>query len=344
MPHAASLAHDPILPHVEPVIPDRRRIVEEILALPVIADWPELVAVIAPAGFETQPVSPWACWHLPRLACAAVGGPEAHAIPGMAAVVCLLQSIHLVDDMLDDEPDGWHERLGVGATANLALALQAAAAQLIERAPISADRRVLAHAAVARAAVATARGQALDSQPPAVFDEAAYWRVVDAKTPPLFTVALELGVLLAGADEQQARTVGRLGQSIGRLIQVSDDLKDALESPQSPDWKACWNNLAILFAYLVDHPERARFHQLLEELERPEALDEARAIVIRSGALSYCLYQMGESYRAGIEQISTMSLADRAPLDDLFQSLTRSVRGLFAGHGLAVPDVFISER
>ncbi len=329
----------------------RQLVIDDILSLPDIRDWPDIVAVIDPrssgAPSEARAAGPSSekpgsgatpCWEYPRLACEAVGGSHDQARPGMAAAVCLLLSIHVIDDLLDDDPAGLYRRIGSGRAANLALALQAAASRVLERADIRSEQRLAAQACVARAAFATARGQDLDSRVPDEFSEEAYWRVVDAKTPPLFGAALYLGAVLGGADERTAAGLERLGGPIGRLIQASDDLRDAMTTPAEPDWHSRWNNLPILYAFLVEHAEKPRFRHLLGRVSEPRALVEAQEILVRSGALSYCCYQIGDNYRRGLELIDDLPLVDRRPLIELMRSLSEPVRGLFRRYDLEVPE------
>jgi len=115
---------------------------DAVLALPAMAAWPDAAAV-----FPARPDEPLRFdWQLPVLACRAVGGSEEAALPAAAAVACLQISIILADDVLDQDPRGAHHRLGVGRTANLALAFQAAALALLGRAPAPAEARSAAQA------------------------------------------------------------------------------------------------------------------------------------------------------------------------------------------------------
>src|SRR5262245_40109876 len=95
-----------------------------ILQVPELANWGEVVKLIEKpirdAGIYT--------WDYCRVGCLAVGGAAEMALPGEAAILCSLISIHLVDDVLDGDPRGLYHRLGAGTVANMALALQGAAA------------------------------------------------------------------------------------------------------------------------------------------------------------------------------------------------------------------------
>ena len=111
-------------------------VIEEIRAelgsIPEVAAWLDMARLVRRSiQSAAKP-----CWEYPLLACRAVGGKDEQALPGAGVIFCLLYSIHLVDDLLDQDPSGLHHELGEGKTANLALALQAAAGLLIERAEL----------------------------------------------------------------------------------------------------------------------------------------------------------------------------------------------------------------
>jgi geranylgeranyl pyrophosphate synthase len=259
-------------------------------ALPEAAVWPELEEVFVRAGDVPRPD-----WELPLLAAAAVGGQRSKALPAAAAIACLQISIILVDDMLDHDPRGVYRLRGHGPTANLAAGLQAAAFRLIESADAAAETRMAATASLAHAALGTAAGQYLDVQNLKGEDE--YWAVVLAKSTPFYGTALQIGAVLGGGSPRVISRLYELGVLIGEIIQIKDDLEDSLQKPVSADWIQGRNNLLILYACSADHEEKQRFHNLLERVENPEALAEAQSILVRCGAVSYCVYLLVEKYR-----------------------------------------------
>ncbi|MGH9548416.1 MAG: hypothetical protein ACRD3W_03535, partial [Terriglobales bacterium] len=127
---------------------------ERIRALADIARWPQALAMIdRPEHRESGSV-----WEYPVAACQAVGGNEVDALPAAAAVFASVISVHLVDDILDADPQGDYRRLGVGPVANLALAFQAAAHLLLEQATAKPDVRTALQASFASMSLATSFG------------------------------------------------------------------------------------------------------------------------------------------------------------------------------------------
>src|SRR5262245_26195930 len=103
------------------------RIKRHVRSLLVVSAWPHMIELAERAVHqETRSI-----WEYPFAACQAVGGEPEAALPGAAAIFCSLASIHLVDDMLDEDPAGDYRTLGAGNAANLALAYQAAAHRLL---------------------------------------------------------------------------------------------------------------------------------------------------------------------------------------------------------------------
>jgi geranylgeranyl pyrophosphate synthase len=302
-----------------------------ILALPEVAAWPEMAGL-----FERYEGTAHSDWRLPGMACRAVGGDVAAAIPGAAALACMQISIILVDDMLDDDPRGAHLRLGPGPAANLAVALQAAAIRLVEQAPVSAERRAAAAASLAGMALTTALGQQWDAQNLA--GEENYWKVVRAKSTPFYAAALHVGALLGGAETGVAEGVRDFGALIGEVIQIQDDVLDAFQTPANPDWKQGRNNLLLLYALTAQHPARTQFMELLARIDDPSALAEAQRILIRCGAASYAVYQLIQRYRAARERLARLPLADPAPMQELLARQTRPLADLLRSIGADVPE------
>ena len=300
---------------------------QRVRALPEIAAWPEMLHLIERVAYrESRSI-----WDYPVLACEAVGGKREDALPGSAAIFCSLLSIHLVDDMLDEEPDGVYRRLGSGATANMALAFQAAAYRMLDHGSAQEIRPKL-QATLASAALATAFGQNLDTRD--ISSEAEYWRVIEAKTPPLFTAALSMGALLGGATAELAEDIGHLGRLLGRFVQVSDDLTDALRAPAGSDWKKPGSCLPLLYAFLAEYPQRADFKRLMSQAEDPVMLAQAQAILLRSGAVSYCALKLIELAQQIRDLLSRLPLAVPEPLERLVAGHERTVNRLFESVGV----------
>jgi len=301
-----------------------------------ISAWPETVELIERVGHREG----FSVWDHPFASCQAVGGTAAMALPGAAAVFCSLLSIHLVDDILDEEPEGVFRRLGAGQTANIALAFQAAGHRLLGDPSLAPDVSAAAQRILARMALGTAYGQGLDIRE--AQSEAEYWRIVEAKTPPLFGAAFEIGALLGGASTQVIVRLERIGRILGRFIQVSDDLSDALQTPAKVDWNKPRNNIAILYTLTAHHPARERFRELVARAGDPQALSEAHQILLKSGAASYCAFKMIEFSQQAQEILDNTALPNPGPVSEVLRLNLRPLHRLLETAGAESPELAIA--
>jgi geranylgeranyl pyrophosphate synthase len=148
---------------------------------------------------------------------------------------------------------------------------------------------------------------------------------------------MHLGAIFAGAQEELQRAFYNLGCILGELVQIQDDLADAFAVPASPDWLAGRHNLPILYASLVEHPQKERFLELAHNIAEPSNLAQAQQILIASGALSYCIYQLISRYERAKILLDEMTLANREPLQHIFDQRLLPVVNLLRQSGLPVP-------
>ena len=304
--------------------------------LEIVSSWPQMLALVERMGHRDT----LSVWEHPAAACRAVGGAEPTALPAAAAVLCSVISIHLVDDMLDEDPRGEHLRIGIGPAANLALAFQAAGHLLLERAAVPAGVRAALQESFARMSLATCYGQELDVRELA--GEAEYWRTVEAKTPPLFAEALRMGALLGGAPAETAARLARLGHVLGLFVQVNDDLTDVLETPARVDWRRPSNNLALLYATTAAHANREELLRLSSRVDDPEALAAAQKILFRCGAVSYCTLKLIELAREARERLARLPLRDPEPIEHLLEVHMRPLCSLLERVGVEDPLALVA--
>ena len=264
--------------------------------IPEFQLWPELAEVFERAGNVPRPD-----WELPIRACLSVGGQKSDAIAVAASVACLQISIILADDMLDDDPRGAHRLLGSGPVSNMSLAFQAASFRLLEIPTSEAIVKNKLKDTLAQAAFLTAHGQHLDIKN--LDSEEDYWIVVKAKSTPFYAATLKLGSIVGGASDSTSSRLSELGSIFGEIIQLEDDLEDAFALPAKADWLQGRNNLLILFARTAQHDQKERFEDLLSEIANPNALKEAQQILIESGAVSYCVYQLARRFHLSLNCI-----------------------------------------
>lgn len=301
--------------------------VDHLLALPIFSMWHEMRTILQRIA-SARPRD----WQLPVVACHAVGASPDKAIPASAALACVQISIILVDDMLDHDPRGEYNRIGHGRAANFALAFQAAAIDALIGSKASSSVKQEALNSLNRMMLTTAHGQELDIQSPS--DEASYWRVVEDKSGPFFGCAIQLGALFGEATTNTALKLKKLGNLYGEMIQIYDDLNDTMAVPANPDWLQGRKPLPILFALSVNHPDRAKFEERYKNVSVGNALQEAQEILIRCGALSYCVDQLIRRYQASQDILNKTPLPNTEGIDSLIKEVIAPVWKLFETLGI----------
>lgn len=289
--------------------------------LPHIGAWAD-----AEKLFEVAASRRPAHWLIPVRSCEAVGSSPEQAIPAVVAIGCAHVGILLVDDMLDDDPRGDYHRLGMPAVSNLASFFQSAALHAVSRSTQDSVSQLMAVNSFNAMFLSTAFGQYLDVQ--ALPDESGYWQVAKAKSSPFFGMALQLGALSGGAPLETTDQLKELGYLYGEMIQIHDDMHDSMETPANPDWIQGRSPLPILFASLVEHPDRERFIGLKKQVSSSHALQEAQEILIHCGAISYCADQLIERHQKAMELLQHIPLANYTPISSLFDEIIAPVNHL----------------
>lgn len=125
-----------------------------------------------------------------------------------------------------------------------------------------------------------------------------------------------------------ANSLKAVGQSYGEIIQIQDDLHDSMETPANPDWVQARCPLPILFASIVEHPDRELFLELRKVVADPSALREAQEILIHCGAVSYCIAQLIRIHHEAEGLVKNIPLANPAPLVSLLDEVIAPVHKL----------------
>lgn len=295
--------------------------IHEFSVLPCTGSWEEARKLFEQAA-SRKPDH----WLIPARACESVGGSPAQALPAILAIGCAHVGILLVDDMLDDDPRGDYHRLGMPAVSNLACFFQSAALHALTRCTEDSTFQLVALQDFNKMFLSTAFGQFLDVQAPT--SESAYWEVARTKSSPFFGVALQLGALVGGSSVETAECIRELGCVYGEMIQIHDDMHDSMETPANPDWLQGRSPLPILFASLVNHPERSHFLELKEHIDQSDALRDAQEILIRCGAISYCADQLIQKYEKAMERLGKLPLVKHEPITSLFEEVIAPVHKL----------------
>jgi geranylgeranyl pyrophosphate synthase len=304
--------------------------------LPISQSWPEFRVIFNRIAAH-QPKH----WLLPVKSCLAVGGSAEQAIPAVAAIACAQIGIILLDDMLDEDPRGEYHRLGHGVAANLGATFQLAGLEAMFSPEMPLSLKIDTLHSTNQMLLAVAFGQDIDVKCPT--NETSYWQIVENKSAAFFGTALLLGAVLGGASKKKANGMKRFGQLYGEMIQIHDDLNDSMAVPAGPDWLQKRAPLPILFAQIVDHPEKKRFMELYENIAQSEALKEAQEILIHCGAVSYCIDQLLHRHLAAQKLLDITQLANQQILYDLSNEIVEPVWNVFDLLGVQPVTPFLSK-
>ena len=233
-----------------------------------------------------------------------------------ASLALAFSGIIILDDILDGD-----RRFGEAITslANMGAVLFSQAYRPLK--DISSDPQSVqkANSTLNDLLYAVSMGQALDIQNPDT--EEGYWQVARMKSGAFFTGTFILGGIAGQAPEADLETLGKLGLEYGLLLQIHDDLKDALEVPANSDWLNGRFSLPILFAHVVEHPWKERFDTIRKDVDDPELLTEAQKILVRCGALSYGLFQIQKHAESVNALFAELGLQDQSKIRKLFDEL-----------------------
>lgn len=280
----------------------KQQVIEAVIDLPTVANWPEMVDLWQQAVAESRPD-----WRLPILVAQALGQADSPLVPKvMAAIGCLQLSIILADDLLDDDPRGAQVQWGPGPAANMAVAFQAAAAQLLAEPE--------AQHILGEIGLATAVGQMASLSPQPDLD--AYWQLVTAKSTPFYAGALALGAaVFAPQDEQLRQQMHQLGTLVGELVQIQDDVLDAMMSPANPDWQRPSGNLLLLYGLLTEDEEFANLlAQVQADSTNTSALNQAQTTLIELGAIAYAVEAAKQRQSRFLSLLDDMNLSDKSAM------------------------------
>lgn len=157
----------------------------------------------------------------------ALGGDRSKAIDAAVAVELVHAASLALDDIIDEDltrrgfEAAW-VKLGVKKTVMVSNLLIPYAQEIVARnyGPRALERTVAAWLDISR-------GEVIDAfMPPEMLDKNAYLEMVRLKTGALFRLSAELGVLAAGRDDILGEAA-RLGEVIGMVYQVADDIRDS---------------------------------------------------------------------------------------------------------------------
>lgn len=160
-----------------------------------------------------------------------------------------------------------------------------------------------------------------------------YMEMIRLKTSVLLGSSLELGALVGGATEEQARALYEVGIQLGLAFQIQDDLLDVygdektFGKPIGGDIINAKKTLLLLYTLeQLKDKELARLQEILTFTpdERSHYIDEVRALYDQAGTRSYAESEIARLTEAAYQGLEGLPLSEegRTLLLTLFHTLS----------------------
>jgi len=251
----------------------------------IARDW------LAQAGKRWRPYLASCMW----VAVAAEGRSEAPEMPAdLKKLAVAIECFHKASLIHDDIEDGdllrygeetLHAKHGEAIALNVGDLLIGEGYRLLAELDVPGDLRAALMAEAARGHVALSRGQGAElywTRHPRALTSLEVLGIFREKTAPAFEVALRLGALFAGADDNVHSVLGPYSEALGIAYQIRDDLDDFFGEGDSDDLADLRPSLILAIA--SKRADKAADRELLQglwkrELDPALVRDELRAFL-----------------------------------------------------------------
>ena len=147
-------------------------------------------------------------------------------------------------------------------------------------------------------------------------DESRYFDIIFRKTVSLIASCMKIGAYTAGANEQQIAAIGKIGEKIGYIFQIKDDMldysangktgkesgNDIKENKVTMPLICAWNNM-------TDN-EQADFKQLWKSQRTAENIEQIRKTVVAKGGMEGCQKRTEDIKEEVFSLIGTLPQSD----------------------------------
>lgn len=147
-------------------------------------------------------------------------------------------------------------------------------------------------------------------------DESRYFDIIFRKTVSLIASCMKIGAYTAGANEQQIAAIGKIGEKIGYIFQIKDDMldysangktgkesgNDIKENKVTMPLICAWNNMTT--------SEQADFKRLWKSQRTAENIEQIRKTVVVKGGMEGCQKRTNEIKEEVFSLIGTLPQSD----------------------------------
>lgn len=264
--------------------------------------------------------------QLTLLACAALGGTVAQALP-LAAGIQLIHDFSLIHDDIQDQSDTrrgrttvwthWGIAQGINAGDGMFVLAHRAIQQLHDEG-VPAETVLLVLRRFDETILAVCEGQYLDLSFEGRLEigEDDYLAMIARKTAALLAAAAGLGGLVAAADAARAEPLFAFGRSLGLAFQVQDDLLGiwgdpaVTGKPAAADLHRRKVSLPVVHA-LRNAADRERLAQLYRSSQTtPETIAAMLAVLEQAGSRDFCTGIAEQYHQQALQQLDQVVVAD----------------------------------
>lgn len=154
-------------------------------------------------------------------------------------------------------------------------------------------------------------------------NEAEYLKMIEYKTSVLLACSLQIGALLAGANEQDQKLIYEFGLYLGLSFQIKDDYLDAFGEAEKVGKKIGGdilnNKKTYLFVSALNSNYRNELLPMLNEKDEERKISDIKHLLEISGAKQKTLDKANELYRLSQQSLDKVSIEElaKAPLRKL---------------------------
>lgn len=147
-------------------------------------------------------------------------------------------------------------------------------------------------------------------------DENRYFDIIFRKTVSLIASCMKIGAYTAGATEQQIVTIGKIGEKIGYIFQIKDDMLDYSANGKTGkesgnDIKECKVTMPLICAWNnMSNNEQADFQRYWNSPRTPENIEHIRKAVIAKDGLDGSHERTNEIKKEVFSLIGTLPQSD----------------------------------
>jgi geranylgeranyl diphosphate synthase, type II len=279
---------------------------------------------LAKAGKRWRPFLTACAWR------AMVGDSNAPLPPALRTLAVAVECFHKASLIHDDIEDGdaerygeptLHAEVGVPQALNVGDLLLGEGYRLIaQAAPPSLVGRMVSVAANGHRRLSLGQGSELEwARKPEELSVLEVLSIFRGKTAPAFDVALTLGALLGGADEDTIDVIGEYSEALGIAYQINDDLDDLNESTNDLDAARPSLPMAVALERIKGDAKTGIAAWWRRADDRPDAV-RLRALLDEHGVPDHCRSLLGSFKERAVNSLRNLD-------NDSMKGLLRRLMG-----------------